>query len=52
MSMFDTALICLECKDAESARDDYTEAAEAERQSVLQGSRSFPGIGWTEKVRR
>ena len=45
MSMFDTAMICPDCKDAERAHPDYRKAADAERAALLSGDRNFPGIG-------
>lgn len=45
MSMFNTQVICMECKEQEQRRQDYREAVEAERQAVLAGDRNFRGIG-------
>ena len=45
MSMFNTQVICMECKAQEQRRPDYQEAVEAERQAVLKGNRNFRGIG-------
>lgn len=45
MSMFNTDVICLECKDKETKHPRYKEAQEAERKAVLNGNFNFPGIG-------
>jgi hypothetical protein len=43
--MFNTDVICLECKDKETKHPRYKEAQEAERKAVLNGNFNFPGIG-------
>lgn len=45
MSMFNTQVICMECKEQEMRRPDYQKAVEAERKVVLKGDRNFKGIG-------
>ena len=45
MSMYSTALICMDCKDAEEGRDDYDDARSAEESAVRSGDRNFPGVG-------
>ena len=45
MSMFNTDVLCLECKDKETKHPRYKEAQEAERKAVLNGDFNFPGIG-------
>ena len=45
MSMFNTDVICLDCKEKERNRSDYRQAADAEHAAVLSGNRSFAGIG-------
>ena len=43
--MFNTQVICMECKDAEQKRADYRKAADAEIAEVRKGNRNFKGIG-------
>ena len=45
MSMFNTDVICLKCKDKETKHPRYKEAQEAERKAVRNGDFNFPGIG-------
>ena len=45
MSMFNTDLICIPCKDKEKAHPEYDNAVEAERNAVIQGDYNFKGIG-------
>lgn len=45
MSMFNTDIICMDCKDAECKRLDYDAAAEAERRAVQSGNYNFKGVG-------
>lgn len=45
MSMFDQTEICAACKRAERLHPYYGEAVEAAFEAVLQGNRSYPGIG-------
>jgi hypothetical protein len=45
MSMYSTALICLECKDKEEKRPDYEEARDADVAAIKRGDFNFPGIG-------
>jgi len=49
MSMFDVALICMDCKDAEARHPRYKEAQEAEINALRGGDRNFKGIGWREE---
>lgn len=53
MSMFNTDMICPQCKEAERKHPMYELAAQKEREAVLQGVRNFPGIGWPppEKIK-
>ena len=46
MSMFDTATLCLACKERERQRPDYQDALEAEQAAIRRGDCNFPGIGW------
>lgn len=45
MSMFNTEMICLACKDAEKQRPDYKAAVEADEAAIKQGNFNFKGIG-------
>lgn len=47
-SMYNTDCICMECKDAEMKREDYTEAVAAEIAAVRLGDYNFSGIGLGE----
>lgn len=44
-SMFNTEMICMDCKSKERNHPKYAEAREAERQAVLSGNYNFQGIG-------
>jgi hypothetical protein len=46
MSIFNTDLICMECKDAEKAHPRYQEAVDAEIEATMHGDFDFQGIGW------
>lgn len=48
MSMFNTQIICMDCKDSEKNHPRYKEAQEAELKAVQAGNRNFPGIGLPE----
>jgi hypothetical protein len=45
MSMFNTQIICIPCKDEEKENPRYAEAVRIEREEVLKGNRNFEGIG-------
>ena len=45
MSMFNTEMICSECKEKESKHKDYERAREIEYQEVKRGNYNFKGIG-------
>ena len=45
MSMFNTQMICLECKEAEKQDPRYAEAVRAEMEARQRGDYHFPGIG-------
>jgi len=45
MSMFNTQLICMGCKDEEGQHDDYDRAVEAELSQCQGGNYNFKGIG-------
>lgn len=46
MSMYNTDCICENCKNKETARDDYDVARDAEMNAVKAGNYNFPGIGY------
>jgi hypothetical protein len=45
MSMYNERCICQKCKDAETKRDDYKAARDAEAEQVKSGNLNFKGIG-------
>lgn len=45
MSMYNEDVLCMECKDKETKRDDYRQASDAENAAIRRGERNFPGIG-------
>ena len=45
MSKFDTAMICMDCKQKETEHPDYAAADAAEVESVRRGETNFPGVG-------
>ncbi len=45
MSMFNTEVICMACKEKERQRPDYRQALQADRDAIRRGDRNFPGIG-------
>jgi len=45
MSMYNTDCLCLKCKDAETRREDYREAVEADQAEIRKGNYNFKGIG-------
>jgi len=47
MSMFNTQIICLDCKGKETKRPDYKAARDAEHTALRRGDRNFGGIGLT-----
>jgi hypothetical protein len=46
MSIFNTDLICLECKCAEQKHPLYDQAMEAAQEAFRDGNYKFPGIGY------
>ena len=46
MSMYNEQLICMECKDKETKRDDYDKAVRADHEQIRQGNYNFKGIGF------
>ena len=45
MSMFNTDVLCMDCKKKEAERNDYREAVDAVRAAEMSGNRNFKGIG-------
>jgi hypothetical protein len=45
MSIFNTQVICMDCKVTEAAHPDYERAREAELEQVRAGNYHFPGVG-------
>jgi hypothetical protein len=48
--MFNTDLICLDCKQKEKEHPKYPEALTAEKEAVERGDYYFPGIGKPEDL--
>lgn len=46
MSMFDTALLCPNCKKAERNHPDYEKAVKADHDAIRNGDFNFKGIGY------
>ncbi len=45
MSMFNTQMICMDCKDGEKENPKYEEAVRREAEEVKKGNYNFEGIG-------
>lgn len=45
MSMFNTDVICLDCKEKEKHRTDYKRAVETDHEQIRKGNYNFKGIG-------
>ena len=45
MSMYNTDVICMECKAEERKRGDYDKAVEADHEAIRSGNYNFQGIG-------
>ena len=45
MSMYNTDIICMDCKAEERKRDDYKLAVEADHAEIRRGNYNFGGIG-------
>ena len=45
VSMFNTQVICMNCKKREAKHPDYKKACDAELAEVKKGNRNFEGIG-------
>ena len=50
MSMFNTQIICMACKDKERRHPRYHEAVNAECEAVQRGNTNFLGIGKPEDL--
>ena len=48
--MFNQDVICMECKDKESAHPKYEEARKRDLQEIKNGNRNFKGIGKPEDL--
>ena len=48
MSMYNTDIICMDCKEKESKRPDYKKAVEADNEQIRIGNYNFGGIGYKE----
>lgn len=46
MSMYNMDVICLACKKAETNREDYTLAVEADHEQIRKGNYNYEGIGY------
>ena len=46
MSMFNTDIICMDCKREEKNDPRYKQALEADRDACAHGNYNFKGIGW------
>ena len=45
MSMFNSDVLCFDCKEAETKHPAYKAACDAENEAVKAGNYNFPGIG-------
>ncbi len=45
MSMYNTQIICMKCKDEEAKRPDYRTAQKADERAVKSGNYNFNGVG-------
>lgn len=45
MSMFNTQMICMECKTREEQRPDYDDARKADEDAIRSGNYNYKGIG-------
>jgi hypothetical protein len=48
--MFNTEVLCLDCKEREEQHPRYEEARRAEAEAVRRGDMNFPGIGKPEDL--
>ena len=49
LSMFNTDVLCLKCKDEECKRPDYKAAQEADMAEIKKGNYNFKGIHFEEE---
>ncbi|MBR2413422.1 MAG: gamma-glutamylcyclotransferase [Clostridia bacterium] len=45
MSIYNTQVICMTCKEKEQQRTDYRKAVEADHAEIRKGNYNFQGIG-------
>ena len=45
MSMYNQDVLCMDCKDKETQREDYSKAVEADHAEIRRGNYNFAGIG-------
>ena len=45
MSMYNTDVICMDCKKKETERADYNSAVEADNAAIKSGNYNYKGIG-------
>ncbi len=45
MSMYNQDVLCMDCKDKETQREDYSKAVEADHEQIRRGNYNFEGIG-------
>ena len=50
MSMFDVALICMDCSKCEQEHPRYSKAREADARAIRNGDHNFSGIGAPEDL--
>lgn len=48
MSMYNTDVLCMECKNKERHRSDYKKAQDADVAAIKSGNYNFAGIGYKE----
>ena len=49
MSMYDTSIICVDCKKEEMEDEErYHNAVEADNAAIRSGNYNFKGIGWKQ----
>jgi hypothetical protein len=51
MSMFNTDIICMPCKETEKTHDDYEKASSAEMDACQKGEKNFKGIGLPQDLK-
>ena len=45
MSMYNHEVLCMDCKDKETQREDYRKAVEVDHEQIRRGNYNFEGIG-------